>query len=180
MILIALGHRSRTGKDTIAKHLKRIIKQNQRLKSVEICGFADTLKQYCYKEYKTRPPEDYETNPEYRTEPIEGYNNVVELWCKVGDGFRMVYPDYWVDKLFENVKSDIIIIKDLRYLNELETIKNKNGMCFKINRNVPHFDTPADNALKDFNQWDGEYDNLNNEDPFFIAQHIYKRVQWTT
>jgi hypothetical protein len=184
MIVVGLGHRSRTGKDTVAKHLKKIIRNRQKRCTVNICGFADELKKFCHKEFGLETNEFYEANPSERQKPLKPHGKTpVEVWCEVGDFFRKFKEDYWIQKLFEaNVSTDVLIIKDVRYLNEFTAIKSFGGYAYKIRRSsAPIINSVADGSLENSDSiWDAIYDNENEDDPYKIAENIYGRMTWLT
>lgn len=50
----------------------------------------------------------------------------------VGDGFRQIQPDIWMDIVFRETKN--LIISDSRYINEAKAIKDKGGLTVVIYR----------------------------------------------
>ncbi len=63
--------------------------------------------------------------------------SVRELLQKIGtDCLRNnLHKNVWVNALFNNVSKDRnIIITDVRFLNEMESIKNRNGITIRINK----------------------------------------------
>jgi hypothetical protein len=45
----------------------------------------------------------------------------------IGDGFRKIKSDVWVDLIFRE-EPEKVVISDVRYCNELKAIKEKNGI----------------------------------------------------
>ena len=53
----------------------------------------------------------------------------------IGDGFRSIYPNIWIDKLFNSLNKDNgSIISDCRYFNELRAVRNAGGYNVLIAR----------------------------------------------
>lgn len=63
-----------------------------------------------------------------------GFNmNVRQALQFIGDGFRKIKSDIWIDLVFRN-NPEKIVISDVRYVNELKKIKEKNGVNILIYR----------------------------------------------
>lgn len=52
----------------------------------------------------------------------------------IGDGFRQIKSDIWIDIVFRENENKNIIISDCRYINEAKAIKNKNGITVLMHR----------------------------------------------
>lgn len=164
MIVIALGHRSRTGKDTLAKFLKnRIIEVNPKL-DVKICGFADKLKEACQLIYGwagVKSGQYYEEHPEEREIIIPQIGkSVVQLWIDFGEHGRIYDPMMWVRPMFENPNTDVLIIKDLRNLIECDFVDMYDGGKYKIEKSdVPHRPNSIDDNLANYENWTDVFKN---------------------
>jgi hypothetical protein len=67
MKILALGHRAQTGKDTLSGFMATEIRLTNKKVNVQVAGFADELKDFCYKMYSwagLKRKEHYETHPE--------------------------------------------------------------------------------------------------------------------
>ena len=78
---------------------------------------------------------------------------------KIGtDLFRnQLHPNTWVSSTFANYLNDAWIITDVRFPNELQAIKDRNGIVIRVNRNNSLFksvihesETILDNATFDY------------------------------
>lgn len=60
-----------------------------------------------------------------------------KLLQKIGtDLFRnQLHPNTWVSSTFANYLNDAWIITDVRFPNELQAIKDRNGIVIRVNRN---------------------------------------------
>lgn len=161
MLVYAFGHRSRVGKDTAARFLLNMKRRQFQDKKVEQDSFARILKQYCFDLYKSAGLRDenyYNAHPEERRIKIPELGMTpVEIWVAVGMGMRKVNPDTWIRAMFaEHTGTDILIISDLRFQNEIDYIRSKHeSKIIKIeNPNAPIYSTEADEALDNYLGWD--------------------------
>lgn len=52
----------------------------------------------------------------------------------IGDGFRQIKPDIWIDIAFKDCINKNIIISDCRYINEAKEINKRNGITILMYR----------------------------------------------
>lgn len=52
----------------------------------------------------------------------------------IGDGFRQIKSDIWIDLVFRENENNNIIISDCRYVNEAKAIKGRNGLTILMYR----------------------------------------------
>lgn len=118
---------------------------------------------------------------------IEGKNSLVK-WLKI-DGRHPSYrellqwfgtsirekicDDFWIQALFGNEDGSNIIITDVRFKNEVEAIKNKEGIVIRVNRN----NSGAGNHISEteLDDYSFEYIIENNgtlEDLFYKIKHL--------
>lgn len=164
MKILALGHRAQTGKDTLAGFMATQIRLTNRKVNVQVAGFADEMKDFCYKMYSwagLKRKEHYETYPEDKNTILVPLGKTVrQLWIEVGNHMRAYDNDVWVRALLTRPQVDTLIVKDCRYQNEFDMVKKLGGNCVKIIRdNVPVLDNVADNALESCSDWDLVVDN---------------------
>jgi len=157
-MIIGLGHRKRVGKDTFAKFLQ--IYFEKRHKTVVLVSFAWKVKEYAhllFGRYGVQSAEYYDEHPEAKDVMLSALNMTPrDVHIKLGtDIAREIHPNVWVDSTLD-VKADVIIATDTRFLNEVMTIKWRGGLSFKVvNPRAPKSDDKADNALADYADWDG-------------------------
>jgi hypothetical protein len=165
MIVIGLGHYSRTGKDTTANYLIDCLSEYQSNLKVLKRSLAWKLKQICFELYGwagIKPPEHYETKEGEKDRDIKLplLNNMtpVEVWVAFGTKAvrNNVYDRTWLDYLLlTDHKCDILVIPDVRFPNEADAIKETGGLAIKVVR--PGFGprkTVADRALMGYDGWD--------------------------
>ena len=162
MQILAFGHKSGVGKDTIANLIVKVLRTQMSYQdTIDIAGFADPLKAQCYQEFKSYghlSPEQYEFNRDHRKTILPELNmTAVDLWVSVGNYYRTLDEDYWVKKLFDKYKtsSGVLLIKDLRYPNEAEAVKRHGGKIIKINNDrAAIYNSVADTAMDNYSGWD--------------------------
>jgi hypothetical protein len=93
-----------------------------------------------------------------------GYMTGREVMQYVGtDIFRRMYGNVWVDYCINQIRgdeSDIAVIGDCRFLNEVEAIKAAGGKVIKFTRNFDSTDGHlSENDLNDFDGFDAVVDN---------------------
>jgi len=166
--ILAFGHKSRVGKDTITKFLLAVINSRRPDLVAERRAFADKVKDISYQLYKChglQPAQYYEEHPIARTIKLPTLGrDPVEIWVGVGDKLREVYAETWVDLVLLDSSADIIIISDLRYPNEVARVHELGGVCVRLDKkDAPIRNTKADNALNDYTSWFRVVDNSGEE-----------------
>lgn len=87
-----------------------------------------------------------------------------ELMIKFGGFYRSVDQNYWVKKLFDQIKLrpqaqlGRYVITDLRFKNELDWMKRHNALLVRLERDTEFtgepIDDPSEKELDDFTGWD--------------------------
>lgn len=175
MIVVAIGHRKSTGKDTFAKFLSSHLKMNTRGKIIKVVGFADKLKDVCHQLFGwagLKPGLYYEQENTYheRNLPlpvaIDGvFKTPRDIWIEFGQHCRKYYGKIWLDGVLKNTTCDVLIIKDLRFPTEVEGVQEVHGQLVKVeNPNIPDTDDEADCALVNFDGWHYIFNNLGSKE----------------
>lgn len=184
MKILALGHKKRMGKDTLARFMVTYLRTNTKNLNIQKAGFADKLKDIAHQLFRWAGLMDglyYDANHDQREMPLEAIGLTPrEIWIGLGNKFRDVYPNVWIDYLLNKSNCDYLIITDMRYPNEFERVKAMGGFCCKITRNeIPISHDVADDALDHYpdDKWDFHINNsgsLNdlNKDAEFLAKHL--------
>lgn len=168
MKIIALGHRKNVGKDELAKYLSTELKLRTAKKNIVISGFTDELKDTVYRLYSwagVKRKEYYEVDFNRKNEPLPLLNGVMfeedctyrDILIAFGNHVRTFYEDTWMNALLSKTDIDILIIKDLRFQNEIDAVKKVGGICGRVDRDcIPKEDDAADGQLKDIpdSDWD--------------------------
>lgn len=162
MIVIGFGYRKRVGKDTAAKFLINHLRIKHSGLFIKVVGFADKLKDVCFQLYSwdgLMPGEFYEcsANAHLRDVPLPTIKKSPrQIWIEFGTHVgREVYQETWTEYAVRSSPCDVLIFKDVRFHNEVNTVKRHGGITVNIiNPNIPETDDLADRQLKDFADWD--------------------------
>ena len=189
-MIIGISGKAGSGKDTAAKMLEVLYANpdisyedfsNRKYKNfadIQIVHFADILKETVQVLFEIG---EWETNTqEGKKTTIEWIGKTVrELLQGVGQGLRdAIDPNLWIKALFANTENwSNYIIADVRYPNEVDAIKERNGVLLRINRK----DAGAGNhsseiVLDNYKEWDLVIDNNSTkEDLFNILKKIVQK-----
>jgi hypothetical protein len=179
MLILAFGHEKGVGKDTAARFAKTHLRSNNRVKRVEIRGFADKLKDVCYQMYSwagLMPGDFYEEpgNHHLKEVPLPTIGKSPrQIWIAMGNGVRdLVFDGTWLEWLLVNTWVDFLIVKDMRFPIEADRIKVLGGTVVKIDRpDVPHTADTADDPLMTYTRWDHTITNITGD-----LDWLYKSV----
>jgi len=166
MIIIGFGHRKRVGKDTACKFLMSHLRMNTKGLAIVKGNLAYPLKQICYMAYGwagLNGPEYYDTDEgaKYREVILPKLGKTPrQIWIEVGNKLRDVYEDTWIDLTINQSNADVLILGDVRYPNEVNTIRRYGGEVHKIERDAAEVSHDvADTALRDYEGWDSVLKN---------------------
>lgn len=164
MKIIAFGHYSRTGKNTLAQYVINHMNMFDPAHRIVRKGFADKIKQHCYELYAwtgLRESEFYETKQgaRMRTEVLPDLGMTpIELWVTYGTNAIRdnVYDRTWIDVVLKGTTDvDTLLITDLRFPNEVDSIREMGGhICKVVRPGIGPKNTVADQALLGFEGWD--------------------------
>lgn len=181
-LLIGLGYKKRSGKDTVADILVKkygFVKVSLAYPLKELCRFleeafitkgfsgsVETLRKW-YELKRTDQPED--SVDKVVSLFLEGINldsfeeedgKLRKLLQFVGtDVFRKVDEDFWVKTLFSHDLPKRVVVSDVRFQNELDAIETRGGVSVKVSRDTGIVDThPSETAL-DGAEWKYTIDN---------------------
>lgn len=121
MKVILISGKAGHGKDQFSQYLQQILtKQNKR---VLVIHFADMVKEYAKLYYQWDGQKD------------EKGRHLLQ-WLGT-DTVRAHFPNYWADLVAQFIKStetdwDVVLIPDLRFLNEYNRVKKYNENCIGV------------------------------------------------
>ena len=144
---------------------------------IQIMHFADILKEtvqalFGIGEWETGTQEGKKVTISWIGKTVR------ELLQEVGQGLRdAVDPNLWIKALFANTEDwSNYIIADVRYPNELEAIKERDGVLIRIDRNgVGAGNHSSETALDDYNNWDVHIENNGSLENLFEAMRIFTK-----
>lgn len=134
---------------------------------VKIYSFADTLKEVAvnvfgipYEQiYGTNAQKALPTHLEWRNLPPdigchrEGYMSGRDFMQAFGsDICRKLYPDIWVDSCIAKIRadeSDIAIIDDCRFINEINKVKQAGGKIIKLQREIDNDEHVSEKEIRE-------------------------------
>lgn len=173
MHIIGFGCTAQVGKDTAAEYLER--EYPGRVKRV---AFADKLKKITMELFGLSEDQCYGSQEIKETVDPRYGMTPREIMQGVGEKMRKVYPDIWVDTVF-NVTIpplieqgfDCFIISDVRYPNEGDKIHKEGGVVVKVNRDGSGVTVGAshssETAMQDYQEFDFVLDNNDSFDEYY-------------
>lgn len=126
--IIGISAQMQNGKDTVADYLALKLNQNPITDNDywRRVAFAAGVKKVFKDNFNA--DDAFIEKWKVKQEIPEGFKKTVRKSLQfIGDGFREIQSTIWVDLLFRNEKSPIII-SDVRYINELIKVKDEGGI----------------------------------------------------
>ena len=130
MKIIATAAQLNSGKDVFSDHLAKVL--NAQKNDVWVRGaFANAVKDtFCSSFGVDR---DFIEKWKRVPEPPPGMKMPIRQSLQfIGDGFRQIVPDIWIDIALRGDHN--MILSDSRYVNEAKAVKKKNGFVFLMYR----------------------------------------------
>lgn len=124
------------GKSTIARRLNKAIPDSA------VMSFADGVRDVMRLAYDI--PASKWKKPEFKNNPSDRFNGSTPrrgLQLVGTEGFRAFYPDTWVDYLHRRIERShysVIIVDDVRFLNEADWIKRVGGDLIYVQSKTHH------------------------------------------
>ena len=188
-MIIGISGKAGSGKDTAAKMLEVLYANpnisyedfaNRKYKNfadIQIMHFADILKETTQVLFRIG---EWETNTQEGKKTTINWigKTVRELLQEVGQGLRdAVDPNLWIKALFANTEDwSNYIIADVRYPNELEAIKERDGVLIRIDRNgTGAGNHSSETALDDYKEWDIYIENNGSIEDLFENMRIFTK-----
>ena len=165
-IIVGIGHRQNTGKDTFARFVTAELRDRTTGIAIESRSFASKLKDTTYSLYQwtgIKPPQYYKDFPEHKKDMIPALGITMrQLWIDMGQHMRKYDENVWVNATLRNNLPHILFIRDLRFPNEANQIRELGGVLVKMIRpGEPEIDDEADKGLKHWTDWDEQYSCVN-------------------
>lgn len=188
-MIIGISGKAGSGKDTAAKMLEVLYANpdisyedfaNKRYKNfadIQIVHFADSLKETAQVLFRIG---EWETNTQEGKKTTINWigKTVRELLQGIGQGLRDAIDfDLWVKILFANTEDwSNYIIADVRYPNEVNAIKERNGILLRIDRKgAGAGNHSSETALDDYKEWDVYIENNSSIEDLFEAMRIFTK-----
>lgn len=174
MKIIGISGRKQSGKSTSGEYLAQFFSTIYPEKSVKLYAFADRLKQdICINILGLSYDQCYGTDDQKNTETDIFWQGkrltAREVMETVGtDIFRNLKVDVWTSSTLSLIVKDnpeLAIVTDVRFPDEVGSIKQNNGVVLRLNRNPFNANNYIENALDqnnyDWSNFDYVLDNLN-------------------
>jgi hypothetical protein len=151
MFVIGVAGQAQMGKDTLADRLQEKIGENG--VGWKRASFAANVKKvYCDTfGVDFAFVEKWKTNPEL---PDGGFTlNMRKSLQFIGDGFRTIHPNIWIDLAFREKTPKII--SDVRYVNEFTRVKAEGGLNILVGRPDKLNDDPngSEAQIRPYIEW---------------------------
>jgi hypothetical protein len=153
--IIAFSGRKQSGKTVCSEFLKNLLESNG-YNNVPIYNFADPLKEdICINMFGLTHSQCYGED-EQKNQLVDAYWDDKQLTARdlmqlIGtDLFRKLNPNIWVNALINKIKrqnAEMVIVSDCRFPNEVEAIKNNNGLVFRLSRDIYKSDHISESIL---------------------------------
>lgn len=200
-MLIGIMGKARSGKDTfafmLAEELFKLTKQRYVL-----IAFAHALKLRVQKEFdlsyeqlwgEEKEVEDTRYNKQFKyCDKIKlnenGSSNTFwsprEILQSYGEFYRSIDYNFWIDRLFEVVENrqyENIIVTDVRYANEMDSIIKRKGVLIKIVRDIGKKsihgqDHISETGLDDYNNVEAIIENNGTMEEFKVAANDVAKI----
>ena len=180
-MIIGISGKAESGKDTAANMLKILYgnpnisyedynnKNYNKFADIEVIHFADILKETAMT-MCVLSEEDVCTQ-HGKKRKIEWLGITVrELLQKLGTCIRQnIDEDFWVKSLWAVVDNwNNVIIADVRFPNEVNSIKERGGIVIRLNRNTSKVDNHiSETAVDNYKEWDLVIDNNSTKEDLF-------------
>jgi len=171
MIVIGLAGKKKSGKSTVANYIKSLAPNR-----VHIISYADALKQ------------DVATMCDVTLEFIEQNKDDFRLILQgYGTDYRRKHcgDDYWIKRalmrvfdISNNHPNAIVIIPDVRFPNEAQTIHMINGFLFHVNRDTG-LDKDEHQSEKSLDTYDVYHGIINNNGTLESLQQSVRNLLQT-
>jgi hypothetical protein len=166
--IIAFAGRKQSGKTTCSEFVTQYLNGAvEPFNSTKIYNFADPLKKdICMNILNMSERQCYGTDDDKNT-LTECYLDDKQLTARevmqyVGTNFfRKIKHDVWISATINKIKQEnpnFAIIADCRFPNEVEAIKNNNGIVIKLTRNPYNSDHSSEIALDPLNYDQNNFD----------------------
>ena len=151
---IGLGHVKGVGKDTVGNMMIEWVLQNVGMGTT--VSFARELKliaQRLFEKKGMRGPLAYDMDRVAKETPLPELNNLTprDIYIKLGGCIREICPTYWMDFVLDDPwyarTMDVVVVTDVRYLNEVERLHEMGAILIDVMRPGYTSDDPVDAAL---------------------------------
>ena len=169
-MIIGLGYKARSGKDTVAD---RLVKRHGFTKR----AFADALKEACAVIFQLNHDQLYGdlkgvVDPFWKTTPRDILQRVGTEAMRVGFDAN-VWVNSWRRYLKENTSQENWVVPDVRFPNEAEAVKNMGGVVVRVDRDgrdaIDGQKHASETSMEGYGEWDYVIDNNSNLNDLYLS-----------
>ena len=132
-MIIGAAAQLNSGKDVLCDYLFNKLNEKSEINTWKRSAFANAVKNVYERGFGV--DRDFIEAWKRDSNPPPGMlMNVRKALQFIGDGFRQIKSDIWIDIVFRENDQNNVIISDCRYINEARAIKNRNGITILIHR----------------------------------------------
>jgi len=152
----------------------------------EIRSFSTKVKwiaECMYRVEGLRGPEFYDEFPHAREEFLPMGKTPRQLWEDVGTMGRQIWGRTWLNPVLSHIKSDVLIVPDVRWLNECDAILDRGGELYRVDRKqAEQVSGSMDDRLATFGAWTGVIKNHGSLDDLSgiinsLAERVSERLE---
>jgi hypothetical protein len=167
-IIIGISGKAGHGKDTVAEFIRERYLAKFLDREIKIIGFADKLKEVI----STLTGVNIQTlhdpaGKKLKCDILSSKNDPVtyrESMLRIGKAIRETFhKDIWIKLALDDpnmLYKKLIIVKDVRFLNEAEAIKDRGGILIRVTRpGVETGNDPSETQLDDYKGFDNDITN---------------------
>lgn len=163
MKIVAIGYKKGRGKDSFANFSLNYLQSycNCQVRKV---GFADKLKDVCHQLYSwagLKRGVYYEEHYDEKEVVLPNMGvSPRDIWIGVGNQLRAFHEGTWIDYVVKSRRqADILLVKDLGFLNEALAIREAGGLLVKMVRDGEMAADGRETELDVWDDWDAVIDN---------------------
>jgi hypothetical protein len=149
-MIISFSGKAQSGKTTAAKIIK------SKIKRAEIVSFADAIRHKVLDDFPFLTMEDLRERKHEKIDTGSRKLTIRQLLIEVGGFYRTIDKSYWLKRLWNKIdgflkKNYIVLIDDMRYLNEADFMSSHGARLVRIERpGIPLIDDPSETDLDNY------------------------------
>jgi len=182
MLKLAISGKAGTGKDTLTSLLEKEFSCSQYF--IKHMAFADPIKEIVLQMYPQLEREYLFGPSEYRNKIIDGsFKNgkpltIRELLQDIGEDYKKYNSKIWINALNEKFikikdKVDMVIVSDLRSIDEFDYLKNNHYFLIRIKReDIKYMDHISETEQEKISDSQFNYVIYNNGPLIDLMNHV--------
>lgn len=143
--LVSIVGKAQVGKDTVGSYMVNKLNMGKFRRSYRTIAFADELKHDLMVNFDLSHEQlysDVKELPDKRYIKSRNNNNIIywtprEIMQHYGQSMRKIDSNIWIRKLMSKISNNTFInyiITDVRHVNELKAVRDRNSLIIRVNR----------------------------------------------